>query len=387
MIAALFWGATATIVYTLVVFPIVTLARAVLRPRPYRQADIMPSVSVVLAARNEAAVIEAKVDNLGAVDYPADCLQVVIASDGSDDETVRLARSRAAADVVVLDLPRVGKAAALQAAVDASTGDVLVFTDANSMFRPDAIRRLVRALADEEVGGVAGNQVYAEDASDDSTAVGERSYWDFDRAIKRAQSDAGNVIAATGAIYAIRRELFRPIPAGVTDDFYLSLAVIDAGKRLVFDPSAVAVERVASSRTREYGRKVRIMTRGLRCVAVMRQLLDPRRTGFYAVELFSHKVLMRTMAVPLLVAFVTSLALAPRNGLYALAAWLQTAFYGLAAVGTLLAGSVAGTRRFVSLPAYFCLVQVASLHAAWNLLRGNQVERWEPTRSSPETRR
>jgi hypothetical protein len=161
------------------------------------------------------------------------------------------------------------------------------------------------------------------------------------------------------------------------------LAVIDAGQRLVFEPAAVAVEHVATSRSREYGRKVRIMTRGLRCVAIMRQLLDPRRTGFYAVELFSHKVLMRTMAIPLLVAFATSLALAPRNGLYAVAALLQTAFYGLGAVGTLLADSAAGARRIVSLPAYFCLVQVASLHATWNLLRGRQVERWDPNRSVP----
>ena len=379
----MFWGATATIIYTLVVFPMVTLARAVLQPRTYRTADITPSVSVVLAARNEAGVIEEKIANLAAVDYPAECLQVVVASDGSDDETVPLARERAGENVVVLDLPRVGKAAALQAAVEASTGDVLVFTDANSMFRPDAVRQLVRALADRDVGGVAGNQVYAEGGNDDSTAVGERSYWDFDRAIKRAQSAAGNVIAATGAIYAIRRELFRPIPAGVTDDFYLSLAVIDAGRRLVFEPSAVAVEQVAAGRSREYGRKVRIMTRGLRCVAIMRQLLDPRRTGFYAVELFSHKVLMRTMAIPLLVAFVTSLVLAPRNGLYALAALLQTGFYGLGAIGTLLAGSAEGARRIVSLPAYFCLVQVASLHATWNLLRGKQVERWDPSRSVP----
>ena len=380
MIRGLFWASVAALVYSFVVFPAITFMRAAIRPRPHRTGDLEPSVSVVMAARNEAVVIGHKIDNLMAVAYPPEKMQVVLASDGSEDATVEIAREHAGPNVVVLDLPRVGKARALQAAVEASAGDILVFTDANSMFRPDAIGMLVRSFADEAVGGVAGNQVYADAATNDATAVGERSYWNLDRGLKLAQSRAGNVIAATGAIYAIRRELFRPIPPGVTDDFFVSLAVIDAGQRLVFEPGAVAVEHVAASRAREYGRKVRIMTRGLRCVAVMRQLLDPRRTHFYAVQLFSHKVLMRTTAIPLVIVALTTIPLAAQGWIYALAAVAQGAFYALGAVGTVVAGEPIGRHRMLSLPAYFCLVQVASLHACWNLVRGKSVERWEPTR-------
>jgi cellulose synthase/poly-beta-1,6-N-acetylglucosamine synthase-like glycosyltransferase len=382
MIRLLFWASSLSLVYTFVIFPLITIARAGLRPRPYRSDDITPSVSIVIAARNEAHVIAERVRNLVSVDYPSERLEIVLASDGSDDGTPDIARAAGGERVRVLDLPRVGKAAALHAAVDAATGEILVFSDANSMFRPDAVRRLVRPFADPEVGGVAGNQVYSTSATDDATEVGERSYWDFDRRLKVAQSLAGNAIAATGAIYGIRREIFRPIPPGVTDDFYISLLVIDAGRRLVFEPDAVAVEHVAATRSGEYRRKVRIMTRGLRCVAIMRQLLDPRQSGFYSVQLFSHKVLMRTTPIPLLVVALTTGLLATRGRIYALAAVAQAAFYSLGAAGALLGGSPAGRRRLLSLPAYFCLVQVASLHATMNLVRGITYERWEPSRAA-----
>jgi cellulose synthase/poly-beta-1,6-N-acetylglucosamine synthase-like glycosyltransferase len=386
MIRLLYWSSALCIVYSFVIFPALTLARAAFRPRPYRTDEVTPTVSILIAARNEAAVIADKIANLRSLDYPHERLQIVVASDGSEDETPEICRRAGGHAVLVLDLPRVGKAAALQAAVEAATGEILVFSDANSMFQRDAVRRLVRPFADPGVGGVAGNQVYAESTADDATEVGERSYWDIDRLLKEAQSRAGNAIAATGAIYGIRRDLFRSIPAGVTDDFYLSLVVIDAGYRLVFEPSAIAVEHVAASRRREYGRKVRIMTRGLRCVAAMRRLLDPRASGFYAVQLFSHKVLMRTTAIPLVIVAVTSIPLARKGWLYGLGAGLQATFYSLAIAGTVLSGRPAGRRRLMSLPAYFCLVQLASLHALLNLLTGRSYERWEPARGAIVTK-
>jgi cellulose synthase/poly-beta-1,6-N-acetylglucosamine synthase-like glycosyltransferase len=312
--ALLFWSAVALVAYTYVGFPALLLARARLRPRPHRTADITPPVSIIIAAHDEAASIGPRVDNLLALDYPGDCLEIVIASDGSTDGTVEAAR-RSDPRVRVLDLPRTGKATALNTAVAAATGEILVFSDANTSYAPDAVRRLVRSFVDPEVGGVAGNQVYLsshgstgpiDPAAATAVGVGERSYWDFDRTVKDAESLGGSVISATGAIYAIRRELFVEVPDGVTDDFVTSTRVIAAGRRLVFEPDAVALEPVAGSSAREYRRKVRIMTRGLRGVAVARGLLDPRRTGFYAVQLLTHKVLRRLMAIPLLVIGVTT---------------------------------------------------------------------------------
>lgn len=375
----LFWTAAIGLLYSYVVFPALVLLRGALVRRPHAAADISPAVTVIVAAYNEAARIERKLRSVIAQDYSGR-VSIIVASDGSDDGTQDAVAAMGEPSVRILDLPRGGKAAAIGAAVAAADGEILIFSDANSILGPDCIRRLVRPFADPEVGGVAGNQVYVRGEDPDAVAVGERSYWDFDRAMKQAQSDAGNVIAGTGALYAIRRELFRPIPPGVNDDFYLSLAVIDAGSRLVFEPEATAYEPVSPSRSLEYARRVRIMTRGLRCVATVPRVLDPRRTGFYALQVFSHKVLMRVMAVPLAVLALASLRLYPSGWLYRLAAWAQLGFYGLAAAGLAIARRDLGHHPLLALPAYFCMVQAASLHATWNLLRGRSYDRWRTER-------
>jgi cellulose synthase/poly-beta-1,6-N-acetylglucosamine synthase-like glycosyltransferase len=387
--ALLFWLATAVVVYTYAGFPLLVLLRARLRPRPHARADVTPSVSVVIAAHDEEASIGPRVDNLLGIDYPRDRIEFVIASDGSTDRTVAEARRRDDARVRILDLPRNGKATALNAAVAASRGEILVFSDANTAYAPDAIRMLVRSFADPTVGGVAGNQVYlpastsvrpGDDGAATAVGVGERSYWDFDRLVKDAESLGGSVISATGAMYAIRRELFREVPDGVTDDFVTSTRVIAADRRLVFEPAAIAYEPVAGSSAREYRRKVRIMTRGLRGVAVARDLLDPARHGFYALQLLTHKVLRRLMAIPLIVIFVTSLFLWDDGPIYRVAVVGQLVVYGLGIVGLLLRDRPAGRRPWFAIPSFFLLVNIASLHALWNLLSGRRIDRWQPVR-------
>lgn len=382
MIRSMFWTAVIGVVYSYLAFPVLVLLRGALMRRPHVEGDISPSVTVIVAAYNEAARIERKLRSVLAQDYAGE-VSIIVASDGSDDGTPDIVTALGDPSVRVLDLPRGGKAAAIGAAVAAADGEILILSDANSILGPDSIHRLVRAFADPEVGGVAGNQVYVRGEDVDAVAVGERSYWDFDRAMKEAQSRAGNVIAGTGALYAIRRDLFRNIPPGVNDDFFLSLSVIDSGYRLVFEPEATAYEPVSPSRSLEYARRVRIMTRGLRCVAAVPRVLDPRRTGFYALQVFSHKVLMRVMAVPLAVVALGGLRLYRRGPVYRLATWAQVAFYGLAAAGLALAKRKLGHHPLLALPAYFCTMQAASLHATWNLLRGRSYDRWRPERADP----
>ena len=381
MIRLVFWSAVVTIAYSYVGYPLLVLVRAAARPRPARAAPIEPSVSVVLAARNEAGAIGARLDNLIALDYPADRLEIVVASDGSDDGTVAIGHGYADRGVRVLALDRIGKADALNAAVAAASGEILVFTDANTMFESRALRALVAPFADPEVGGCAGDQRYLPAGGGATEAAGERSYWDFDRQVKLAESTAGSTVSATGAIYAIRRELFQPVIAGVTDDFITSTAVIDQGGRLVFVPDAVAWEPVAPSNGLEYRRKVRIMTRGLRGVAARRSLLDPRRTGFYAIQLVSHKVLRRLMAVPLLVVALGAPLLWGQGLVYQLTTLGAAAVAGLGTVGLAAPASRIGRHRIAGLASFFLLVNVASLEAAWNLVSGRRIDRWEPRRT------
>jgi cellulose synthase/poly-beta-1,6-N-acetylglucosamine synthase-like glycosyltransferase len=378
----IFWSAAGVVAYTYALFPLLVLARAALRPRPYRSAELEPRVSVIVVARNEAAAIRRKLETLLTLDYPREKLEVLVVSDGSDDATASIAAEYAPL-VRVLDLPHRGKAAAIAAGAARARGEILVFSDANSLVRRDALRALVRPFADPAIGGVAGDQRYTAGSPGDGVALGERSYWSFDRILKQSESCAGSVVSATGALYGVRRSLFRAPPAGATDDFAVSTAVIEQGRRLVFAPEAVALEPVAGRRDAEFARKVRVMTRGLRGVYERRGLLDPRRHGFYAVQLFSHKVLRRAMTVPLAALAATSPLLSRRRRVYRAATVAQGALYALGGAGLALGRTPLARTPLLALPAYFCLVNAASLVAAWNLLRGRRIERWEPAREGP----
>ena len=383
MIAGLFWGSTALLAETYVVFPAVVLGRGRWRARPHLEADITPSISVVVAAHDEVDGIASKIHSVLDGDYPPHLLEVVVASDGSTDGT------ETAADVGdprvrVLRLDRVGKAKALNAATAAASGEVVVFTDANSHFAPSTLRQLVRAFADPEVGGVAGDQRYlpaGSTSTESVTAHGETGYWDFDRALKVAESRSGHVIGATGALYAVRRDLVEPLPDGVTDDFTTSTGVIAAGRRLVFAADATVYEPVSASAGAEFRRKVRVMTRGLRAVAYRRELLDPTQHGFYAYQLFNHKVLRRLMALPLLTLFVASAASWQRGWIYRLAFAGQAAVYVPGAIALASPKSRLGRTRPFGMAGYFCMVNAAGALAAWRVLTGQRIHQWTPERT------
>jgi cellulose synthase/poly-beta-1,6-N-acetylglucosamine synthase-like glycosyltransferase len=386
MSEAVFWTSLAIILYTYLGFPIVTWIRSLLCARSFKTGDITPSVSFLIAAHNEEDSIGEKVRNVLDLDYPAERLQIVVVSDGSTDRTIDILNTFDDPRVVVLDLPRGGKAAALNCGEKHCTGDILIFSDANSMFTKNTLRALVKPFADATVGGVAGDQRYSKTGSRSATDAGERSYWNFDRLMKLWQSRAGNVTSATGAIYAIRHPLFRTVPEGVTDDFVTSTQVIAQGYRLVFAVDAAAYEPVAGSTGIEFGRKVRIITRGLRGVLERRTLLNPFRFGFYSIQLFSHKVLRRQMVYPLLALLVTSLLLAGTSAFYAVSAAGQLFVYSAALLGWLLNGTRAGRKKPLAIPFFFCLVNCACLLATFHSLAGRRVVIWNPQRTKhPES--
>ena len=381
MILILFWSAVVVVVFTYAGFPLLLLLRAALFRRPHRPAETEPTISLIVVAHNEAESIGAKLENILSLDYPADKLQVVVASDGSDDGTEAIVQRYLGRGVDLLRLPRRGKIPALNDAVATAHGDVLVFSDANSMYAADALRALVRHLADPSVGGVAGDQRYMSDAR--QTNRGERVYWSFDRWLKQLQSRSGSTTSATGAIYAIRRSLFRDAPTSVTDDFAISTGVIEQGYRLVFAGDAVAYEPVANASRTEFGRKVRVITRGLRGVLVRRRLLNPFRYGFYSLQLLLHKVVRRLVVLPLIAILITSVLLWPEGIVYQAAALLQAAFYLCAALHGIGERRGGAGGKLLAIPHYVCLVNLAALIAAWNVLRGHRIERWDPQRSAP----
>lgn len=376
--AAIFWGSLGVLAYTYMGFPLLTALRARLAPRRVvRDEAHRPRVSLIVAAHNEAGVIGEKLANCARLDYPAHLVEVVVASDGSDDGTAELAAAHGGPRVRVLALPRGGKNRTLNAAVAASQGEILVFSDADSALEPAALRHLVAPFADPEVGGVAGDYRYRRGGR----VGGERAYWSFDRALKGWQSAAGSVTSATGQLYAIRCGLFRPLPDGVTDDFFVSVQVPLAGRRLVFEPGAVASGPQAASAGAEFRRKVRVATAGLRGVWAARAGLDPRTHGLFALQLGSHKLLRRLAVLPLLALSVCAPLLWGRGLVYRLAAAGLWALHGLGLLGFLLRRTALGRLPLLSLPFFFELVNGAVLIALLGLLRGERHDTWTPERS------
>lgn len=384
----LFWGAGALIGYAYVGFPVLIAARSAAIRRPVLRGPYTPSVTLVVAAYNEAASIIGKLENTTELDYPADRLRLLIASDGSTDDTVAHATAWLASTpgrtltVQVLDLPRRGKNSTLNAAVAATESEIVVFTDADVTLGPDALALLMENFADPAVGCASGDHHWV---SDDGAGGGERAYYRFERLQKTLQSRADTMTSSYGAVYAVRRELYTPLPAGVTDDFFVSANSHTEGHRIVFDPRALAHTAVAGTPSAEFRRKVRVIAAGLRGVWLSRHLLDARRYGFYSVQLFSHKVLRRLVAVPLALLAVVSPLLWRQGLLYRLATLAQAGLHGAALAGWLLRGREAGRSKLLTLPLYFDLVNVAVLRALVEVGRGARHDVWTPDRGESPT--
>jgi cellulose synthase/poly-beta-1,6-N-acetylglucosamine synthase-like glycosyltransferase len=357
-------------------FPAALAARAFARPRRVRSGPpTTRSVTVLIVAHDEAEVISRKLDYVAGLGHS---VEVIVASDGSVDGTVELARAHPSRPRV-LDLPRGGKAAALNAGVAMAGGDIIVFTDANSRFDTTSFEALLAPFADPDVGGVAGDQRY--EARRGGTATGERDYWSYERLLKLWESATGNVVSSTGTLHAVRRELVDIVPDDVTDDFYLSTGVIARGRRLVFAPDAVAWEHPSAAPAAGYRRRVRIVTRGLTGVARRRALLDPRQYGSYAIVLAVHKVARRLLFVPMVVSWIGSWLLRRRGGVWRLIGVGQLALYALAVIGVVGARLPIAGKRIFALPAHFCLANLAAAHAVVNVCRGKRFVTWEPERA------
>jgi cellulose synthase/poly-beta-1,6-N-acetylglucosamine synthase-like glycosyltransferase len=381
--AWIFWLSIAFLFYAYGGFALLVGLVGLVQRRGVRKLPITPSVSLIIAAYNEEKVIGERLENALAMDYPRDRLQILVASDGSTDRTDDIVASYASRGVLLLSLPRRGKIRTLNAAVTRANGKILVFSDANIMCRADTLRELVANFADPSVGGVAGHTTYTLDPASESSSYGERLYWRYDTWLKKLESQTGSIVSAHGGLYAIRRVLFKPIPDGaVTDDFAISTAVIAHGYRLVFEPNALATEVAVPEAQREFRRRVRLMTRGLRGVFLRRRLLNPRKYGFYSVVLASHKLARRLVPVSLAIVAVASIAAWSHGPLYQAAVLAQVVFYGMASVGYLLRRSRMGRLRLLYIPFYYCMANVACSVAWVHALRGRRIEVWQPQRQS-----
>ena len=340
----------------------------------------LPRVSILIAAHNEAKDIEATLRNKLALDYPHDRLEIIVVSDESTDATDAIVERIAdTVDIpvrLVRQEPRRGKTAGLNLIVPLASGEILVFSDANSLYDRQALRHLVARFSDPQIGYVTGKMVYT---NPDGALLGDgcSSYMKYENLLRVLETRVGSVVGVDGGIDAMRRNLYTPLADDQLPDFVQPLKVIEQGYRVVYAPEALLMEAALSDAGSEYPMRVRVALRALWALHDMRALLNPLRHGVFSLQLISHKLLRYLAFVPLSLVFILNVLLLGEGPLYAVLFCGQLLFYLMAWLGYRSEGGE-DSPRYLSLPYYFTLLNLASLHATWRYLKGDKQVIWKP---------
>ena len=369
VLEAIFWISVGLIAFTHVGYPLTLWVLARLRRRTTlarpQSIEELPSVSLIVAAHDEAEVIAEKVRNALALDYPRDRLQIIVASDGSSDATPQAARE-AGADLV-LELPRGGKIVAQNAGAAQATGEILAFSDANSFWQREALLRLVEPFADREVGYVCGQLRYLDDGGENL----EGAYWRFELAVRELESGLGGVTAGNGGIYAVRGEAYLPLPPGASHDLSLPFELAKRGMRSLYAPWAVAEERMVPTLEGEFARKRRMMI-GLWDIVVREGMLSPRGyPPLFAFQIASHRLLRYLTPLLHLIALGTNAALLGDGWVYVATFAIQVGIVVAALLGRLLPLAPFRVAR------YYVFTTASIAAGLWDRARRGSPGTWE----------
>jgi cellulose synthase/poly-beta-1,6-N-acetylglucosamine synthase-like glycosyltransferase len=365
----LFWFCAFLIMFAYAGYPICLYLRAKLWPRPVRRASIFPRVTIVLAVHNEEKTISAKLRNLAALDYPADLLEVIVVSDGSTDDTnnILAAWQNPVCRTVILPAHR-GKANALNHGFTVAKGEIICFTDARQAIASDGLKLLIDNFADPEVGCASG-ALMLHDNSPGQFSDGVGLYWQLEKKIRNWEGLAGSTVGATGAFYAVRKTLLKPLPIGtILDDVYIPVQVARQGWRVIFDAKAVALDNFAPDASQEFRRKVRTLTGIYQLLGLAPWLLT--RSHPVRIQFFCHKLLR--LFVPFALVGVLFSALWLREGIYGIALVLQIVLYGLAVLSPLRA-NVGSLSRLSGISLAFLLLNTAAALALIYFITGRKA--------------
>ncbi len=376
IVKAIFWSTFACVAYVYVGYPLLLIIWRRLSQRPVRKRYQEPSVSLVIAMRNERGNVQAKLRNCFELDYPPDKLQVIVSLDAPTDGTDALIRDYAGrgVDVIHSDL-HIGKAEAVNRGVAIANGEIVLFADARQRFENNAVRELVANFTDNSVGAVSGELVLLDEhAREASDSVG--AYWRYEKRLRAMESDIHSVPGATGAIYAIRRELFEPLaPETILDDVVTPMRIVLRGKRSIFDPAARAYDDASREAAKEYKRKARTLSGNYQLFARMPSLLAPWRNPIF-VQFISHKLGRLLVPYCLAAVFISNLCLP--YGLYRVLSVCQILWYGIACAGGLIPTDGSETlKKILRIPHTFVLMNWAAVAGLYYFLCGTR-DIWNP---------
>jgi len=380
-----FWISLAIIFYVIVGYGLILLVlQAIIGRRPVPKSPGQTSVSFLIPAHNEAREIALKIENTLMLENPENhSVQILVVSDGSTDGTADIARGYADRGVEVLETEgHAGKLAAVNWAITHLTGEIVIFSDANSLLSSGTLVAIMQHFGHEDIGGVCG-RISVSEKSKGKIGKAEGIFWRYDQALKRAESDLGGTVSAQGSIYALRGALVAPINPGCADDFVMSVRAVQAGYRLVFEPDATTQEQVTEQVGREMGRRIRSTEMGWRGLMEHRSLLNPVRYGLYAWQLFSHKFLRRMVPFLLVALYISTIFLLDAGWFYVLCFVAQTLIYATA----LLAAFIPAVGRLpgAGFAFFFVISNVAMTLGLLNYARGNKLSKWTPVRDEPES--
>lgn len=379
----IFWIGFIALVYSYLGYALVLVLLSRLRGRAVKTGDYSPSISFIITAYNEERDLAAKLRNTLALDYPKDKLEIIVASDCSSDRTDEIARSFANEGVRLhRQLERLGKTAAQNRAVELATGDVILFSDATTLYRPDVLRVISRNFADETIGCVAGQLIYV-DPSNSSVGKGAVSYWNYEVFLKRHESNVRSLIGVSGCLYAVRRSAYVPLYHEACSDFIIATKMVEQGLRTIYEPDAICEEETNNRADKEFRMRVRVITQTYNDLWRHRHIFNPFRYGVYALQLFSHKVMRYLVPVFLGMLLISSLFLASQSRFFAVVLILQVAGYATALFAYLLERAGVGG-GLIALPHYFLLANWAAVVAFYEFVRGERYAKWEPIRQGAQ---
>jgi cellulose synthase/poly-beta-1,6-N-acetylglucosamine synthase-like glycosyltransferase len=376
-----FWTSALALFYTYAGYPIFVYVINLLFPKRVERADFEPNVTVLITAYNEEKDISSKIKNTLELDYPKEKLEILIASDGSTDKTDEIVKEFNAEDVRLFRQDgRVGKTVTQNNAVEQATGEVILFSDATTMYQPDVLHRMMPNFADKTVGCVAGKLIYVDD-SRSNIGKGAKSYWNYETFIKESESRACSLIGASGCLYAVRKSAYKPMYAEACSDFLIATKIYEQGLRSIYEPTAICTEETNRKAGKELQMRVRVISQTFTDLWRNRQMLNPFHSGFFAIELFSHKLLRYAAPLFLILILISTAVIAFSSTFFTLVFVLQIAFYAIALFSWFFERNEKSTGVF-AIPLYFVLTNLASLVGFCKFLSGERYTPWEPIREN-----
>jgi cellulose synthase/poly-beta-1,6-N-acetylglucosamine synthase-like glycosyltransferase len=351
--------------------------KRIVSKRAELKVDYQPKITLMVAAFNEEAYIREKIENSFALDYPEDKIQYLFVTDGSNDKTPEIVSSYR--QIKLMHQPqRQGKIMAVERAMSEVTGEIVVFTDANTLLNKEALKNIVRHFANEKVGVVSGEKRILHRKADEAAGAGEGFYWQYESKLKKWDDELYSVMGAAGELFAIRARLYEPIPKdSLIEDFYMSFKIVEKGYKIAYEPDAYAMEEPSASVKEELKRKIRIAAGGIQSIVRLIELLNPFKYGVITFQYVSHRVLRWTLApLALPIIFFTNLLLLNQGVFYLGLMAAQIVFYLFALVGFLLEKKQIRF-KLLFIPYYFCMMNYAVYAGFRRYLKGSQSVLWE----------